>query len=375
MDWTWIIPILVFSAYAIRIFTYLYGWIKTSSPDSPKGISSFEKASIVIPVRNEARQIGNLIKDLCKLDYPKDLYEVIIIDDHSTDQTTRIVDSCRDMLTNLKVIELGSGEIGKKTAIQKGVSEARFPIIISTDGDCRVPAEWLGIIMAALGEPGIRMVAGPVILEPDGGWFRAIQALEFLSLIGVSAGAAGLGKPIMCNAANLAYYREDYNGYLAAGEPGTASGDDMFLMLWLKKKYPGCIRYITEPGALVRTLPCQTWNALKMQRFRWASKSRFYRDFHLNSTALLVFGTNACMLLVAVLAVISSRWILLFVMLLVTKSVIDGLFMDKVLNYYGKRKLLIFVLPLELIYFMYVSVVGMAGQIFPYTWKGRNIQP
>ena len=112
-----------------------------------------------------------------------------------------------------------------------------------------------------------------------------------------------------------------------------------------------------------------------MQRFRWVSKSRYYRDFHLNSSALLVFLTNACMLLVAVLCFVSARWITLFMILLVFKSSIDILFMDRVLKYYGKRKGLLLVLPLELIYFMYVSVVGIAGQIFPYTWKGRNIQP
>ena len=112
-----------------------------------------------------------------------------------------------------------------------------------------------------------------------------------------------------------------------------------------------------------------------MQRFRWVSKSRFYRDFHLNSTSLLVFLTNACMLLVAVLCFVSARWITLFVMLLVAKSMIDLLFMDRVLKYFGKRKGLLLVLPLEPIYFMYVSIVGIAGQLIPYTWKGRNIQP
>jgi hypothetical protein len=219
------------------------------------------------------------------------------------------------------------------------------------------------------------MVAGPVILDPDSGWFRAMQSLEFLSLIGVSAGAAGLSSPIMCNAANLAYLKEDFYRYLKTGEPGSASGDDMFLMLWLKKMHPGCIRYITSPGAVIRTLPCNNLYTLMMQRFRWVSKSRFYRDFHLNSTALLVFLTNACMLLVAVLCFFSARWITLFVMLLMVKCAIDMLFMDKVLKYFGKRKLLLLVLPHELIYFMYVSVVGIAGQLIPYTWKGRNIQP
>ncbi len=375
MDWTWIIGMLVFSAYAIRIISYIYGWSKTVRSEVPPVASSGGYVSIVIPVRNEAAQIEYLLEDLRKQSYPDDQYEIIIVNDHSSDHTAEIVKSHTARSASIRLVELEAGEDGKKSAIKKGVSEARFDVIISTDGDCRAPSEWLGHIMAPFAEPGIRMVAGPVILDPDSGWFGAMQTIEFLSLIGVSAAAAGLGSPIMCNAANLAYLKEDYSLYLEAGEPGIASGDDMFLMLWLKKMQPGCIRYITSPGALIRTLPGKNLYAFMMQRFRWVSKSRFYRDFHLISTALLVFLTNACILLVAVLCFISVQWIPLFVVLLVVKGTIDLWFMDKVLKYYGKRKLLFLVLPLELIYFMYVSIVGIAGQLFPYTWKGRNIQP
>jgi glycosyltransferase involved in cell wall biosynthesis len=374
MDWAWIIPIPLFSAYAIRILTYLYGWIKTARSDLNTG-TSYGKASIVIPVRNEEMQIGYLLDDLQQQYYPGDQYEIIIVNDHSTDHTSGVVNSYTARFDNIRLIELEAGECGKRTAIKKGVSQARHDVIISTDGDCRAPSEWLGLMMAAFGEPGIRMVAGPVMLYPDNGWFRAMQSLEFFSLIGVSAGAAGLGSPIMCNAANMAYLKEDFNQYLEKGEPLTASGDDMFLMLWLKKMHPGSIRYLISPGTVIRSLPCNNLYSFMMQRFRWASKSRFYRDLHLSSTAMLVFLTNACMLLLAVLCFVSARGIIPFVILFVFKSSIDLLFMDRVLKYYDKRRGLLLVLPLELIYFMYVSVVGITGQIFPYTWKGRNIQP
>jgi hypothetical protein len=229
--------------------------------------------------------------------------------------------------------------------------------------------------MAAFMEPGIRMVAGPVIFEPARGLFQALQSLEFLSLIGISAGAAGLNSPIMCNAANMAYLKKDFYRYMKTGNPGSASGDDIFFMAWLKKKYPGSIRYLTAPGALIRTRPASSLYAFLMQRFRWVSKSRFYRDFHICSTALLVFLTHACMLMVACLCFFSARWIMLFGLLWVVKGMIDGLFMNSVLKYYGKRKLLLLLWPLELIYFAYVSFVGIAGQVTPYTWKGRNIKP
>jgi len=375
MDWVWIIPIPVYIAYTILILSYLYGWIKTIRLDLLIDTPGDGKASIVVPVRNEERQIGSLLEDLQNQQYPAGQFEVIIVNDHSTDQTAGIVRSYTSRFANLRLIELEAGEYGKKSAIKKGVSKARHDIIVSTDGDCRVPSEWLGHIMAAFGKQGIRMVAGPVILYPNSGWFRAMQSLEFFSLIGASAGAAGLGSPIMCNAANLAYLKEDFFQYLETAEPGSASGDDIFLMLWLKKMHPGSIRYITSPGAMIRTLPSNSLHTLMMQRFRWVSKSRYFRDFHLNSAALLVFLTSACMLFGLVLCFLPGRWIMLFMMLWMVKGTIDLLFMNKVLAHFGHRKGLLLVLPLELVYFMYVSVVGIAGQIIPYTWKGRNIQP
>ncbi len=375
MDWAWIIPIPVFIAYTIRMLTYLHGWEKAARFVVGKGTQWDGKASIVIPVRNEGSVIGFLLEDLQKQDYPVDQYEIIIVNDHSTDHTAGVVNSYASNSANIRLIELEEGDYGKKSAIEKGVLQARHEVIVSTDGDCRAPSGWLGHIMAALREQGIRMVAGPVMLEPDRPFLMAIQSLEFLSLIGVSAAAAGLSSPIMCNASNLAYLKKDFLRYMKTGRPGSASGDDMFLMLWLKKMYPGSIRYITPPEAVIRTLPANSLYTFLMQRLRWASKSRFYRDFHISTTALLVFLTNASIFLVAVLCFISARWIILFGLLMLVKSLIDGIFMDKVLKYYGNRKLLLLLLPLELIYFMYVSVVGIASQIIPYTWKGRNIQP
>jgi hypothetical protein len=219
------------------------------------------------------------------------------------------------------------------------------------------------------------MVAGPVLLYPERGLFRALQSLEFLSLVGVSAGAAGLGRPIMCNGANLAFLKEDYLGFLGTGRNPSPSGDDMFLMLWLKREHPGSIRYISTSGAAIRTAPCRDLGTLLMQRFRWVSKSRYYRDILLNLTALLVFLASASILMVAVRCFFTPQLIPLFLVLLLAKSAVDALFLNPVLNHYGRRKWWLLILPLELVYFMYVSMVGIAGQFFPYTWKGRKIQP
>ncbi len=375
MDWAWIITIPLFSAYAILMLAFLAGWIRSTRRDAGTGKTSTGSASIVIPVRNEEGQIGSLLGDLINQDHPGGAFEIIVVNDHSTDNTVQVVNALVSGTADIRLAELGEGEYGKKAAIRKGVSLAKHEIVVSTDGDCRAPPGWLGKLVVPFGERDVRMVAGPVLLYPDNGLFRAMQSLEFLSLVGVSAAAGGLGSPIMCNAANLAYRKKDFSRFLEAGVTPTESGDDIFLMLWLKNRHPGSIRYIIDPGSAIHTTPSPGLSAFLMQRFRWVSKSRFYRDWLLNTTALLVYLTSISMLLLAILCFMAPRLLVLLLVLLLAKSLVDALFLNRVLKYYGKRKWLLLIMPLELVYFMYVSVVGMAGQFFPHTWKGRNIQP
>ncbi len=375
MEWAWVILIPLFTTYAIRILSYLHGWNICIRYQGDDQTEVQRKVSIIIPVRNEARHIAALLEDLSRQQYPEEHFELIVVDDHSTDQTKEIVSSQVSRSANFRLIELGAGEFGKKNAIKNGVLYAKHDVIISTDGDCRATADWLAHMMAGFGKKGIRMVAGPLMLEPDTGWFRAMQSLEHLSLIGVGAGSVGLNSPIMCNAANLAYLKEDFLRFLKAGKQRSESGDDIFFLLWLKKAQPGAIRYLTSPGAAIRTLPAENLRSLVMQRFRWASKSRLYRDFHIFTTSILVFLTNVSLILTGILCFVSFSWIMPFGLLFLVKCIIDLVFLERVLKHFGKRRLLRVFLPLELIYFMYVSFVGIASQFIPYTWKERNIQP
>ena len=151
MEWAWVILILVFLTYVIRILTYLIGWNRIIRLDYPETNPAGASASIVIPVRNEAQNIDLLLADLQGQSYPGDRFEIIVVDDHSTDQTKELVRSQAAGNPAIRLLELGEGEYGKKSAIRKGVSAARHEVIVSTDGDCRVPSGWLGRMMGALG--------------------------------------------------------------------------------------------------------------------------------------------------------------------------------------------------------------------------------
>ncbi len=384
----WIISLGLLMAYILRMLSYMLGWRRVAGEYYRKEAGTgticpgpaCPGVSVVIPVRDEETGIRLLLEDLASQDYPIEAFEVIIVDDHSTDRTRDVVRSFLDRHPNIRLLSAGPGESGKKDALDRGIKAANHPLILNTDGDCRVPARWLAGMIAPFSDSGPRMRVGTVIFEPDRGFFPSMQSLEYFSLSAVSAGSAGLKDPILCSAANLAYYRKDYLEFVEKQAKESESGDDIFLLLWLKKKYPGSVRYSVSPDSAVRTKPAGNMTSFAMQRMRWTSKSRYYRDFHMISTALLVFGLNLLMLVLLLVFLLGPMLqarqdlIMLMGILFLGKSLTDLLFLSPVLGFYGKIRLLWFFLPMEIVYFMYVSLIGVTGQFFPFSWKGRKIR-
>ena len=193
------------------------------------------KISLIIPARNEETNIGKLLAALSNQSYPKELTEIIVVDDHSTDNTATIV----QQFPFAKLIQLKEDAINsyKKKAIEKGIAEATGELIVTTDADCNVNPGWLRAINSSFSDESVKMSFGAVRIQSDQTIFSRLQALEFSSLIGSGASTAAFGFPTMCNGANLAFTKEAFlqtNGY--TGNEQIASGDDEFLMRKIEAK-------------------------------------------------------------------------------------------------------------------------------------------
>jgi biofilm PGA synthesis N-glycosyltransferase PgaC len=405
MNLIWIISMGLLLAYILRILSYRYGWRRVTG--NPADGEECPGITLVIPVRDEEGTIGPLLSDLAGQDYPEERLEIILVDDHSGDKTPEIIRSFCSVHPGFRFMALNASESGKKAALEKGIRVARHRLILNTDGDCRVPSKWVRQMVAGFSGPQVRMVAGAVIYEPDRGIFHAMQSLESFSLTAVSGGSAGLDNPVLCSAANLAYYREDYLRFTGEHEKVSESGDDVFLMLWLKRKFPGSVRFSTSPGAAIRTRPVPDLPSFFRQRMRWSSKALHYHDANAVGTAMLVLALNLLLLalLTALLALLltpplarilnsvpglvpGDTWksglipgvawkpglLRLFGVILLGKSLADLLLLVPVLRHYGKMRLLLYFLPLQMIYFMYVSLAGVLGQFLSLSWKGRKVR-
>ena len=231
--------------------------------------------SVVVAARNEAARIGDCLQSLRTQDYPSDSYEIIVVDDHSSDGTAAIVEQWEDAAVAVQLVQ--SADRGsKKAALQTGVEVARGDIILTTDADCQVPSGWIRGLVAHFG-PGVGMVIGVAqigVPADISGVRSGYEAVDFTILMTCIWGSAGWGRPMAASGQNLAYHRAAYRavgGY--AKVMHRASGDDVLLMQLIRATRQWKIAFADAPETFVRHPLTPSWRGLVSKRSRWASNA------------------------------------------------------------------------------------------------------
>lgn len=354
--------------YAIVILLFTFGWSRLGKTVQKKAEPEF--VSIIVPFRNESYILNQLSESLIAQEYPKEHFEIILVNDHSTDQSVQFAESyCRE--ENYKLLHLPEGKNGKKYALEYGISHARGKYILCTDADCRPGKDWLKSMLNALHTGNHKMLSGPVAIENTQDALTGFQALEFLSLVGSGAGAIGAGRPIMCNGANLMYEKEAFgqvNGF--EGNKHIRGGDDIFLLEKFRKTFgPNSIGFARDRRAIVYTTAVSGLGAFINQRFRWVAKSPAYRDAFMIFTALVVMLFNLGIVISLIWGFISLNAFLLFAAAYVFKCLVDLPLLWKVTGFAGQRRLLRNYVSYQLIYPFFIVFSGIMGNILSYRWK------
>jgi len=359
----------IFLAYAILVLLLLKGWNRAILPAAVSGQQPF--ISVIVPVRNEENYIGVLLGDVSNQNYPDDKFEVIIVDDHSEDKTlVKIEEVLRQQpFKNISILKIGGK--GKKFAITKGVAVARGEIIVTTDGDCRVNSSWLQGI-ANLFSKDVHCVFGAVRIEYTQNLWLRMQAIEFASLIGTGAATWALGFPTMCNGANLAYRKrifEEVGGY--AGNNHIASGDDEFLLRKISARYPKGVFFNANRESIVTTHPQYRLASFNTQRIRWAGKWRKHDHAGSALLAVIIFLFHVSVVMLPAWALLGMvSWVAVLV-LLVSKAMVEGIFLHAVAQWCGIRWSWRAFFLLQLFYSWYVVLIGLAANFLKVSWKGR----
>ena len=266
------------------------------------------KISVIVPVRNEEKNIKHLLDCISQQSYPKTLYQVIVVNDHSTDETWKIINNLRYDQMNLTCLNLADflNDITlksyKKFAIETGIHAARGDLIITTDADCQPQADWLLTIGAFYQSTNAKFIASPVKIHANHSFLSIFQTLDFIALQGITGASVFKKIHSMCNGANLAYEKKAFyevQGFRDIDD--IPSGDDMLLMHKIYKKYPDRVLFLKNRNAVVATQTETSWRGFINQRIRWASKADKYDDKRIFWVLLLVYIFNLLfgMLLIA----------------------------------------------------------------------------
>jgi len=348
--------------YIATVISFTIGFFNLSTffPSKNNPSNNNLKLSVLIPFKNEELNLPTIFQNLKNQNLNLDLFEVIFINDHSEDNSEIVLRNLINKESNFKLISSKSKKSGKKEALKEGVKNAVNNLIVTTDADCIQPETWLQTIYDFYLKHKPKMIIAPVIMKGTG-FFGKLQALEFLSLSASTAGAAGLNKAIMCNGANLAFNKSIFNEFEDAMNTNEISGDDVFLLHSVKKKYPKSIYYLKSNDARVCTNTEPTLKLFFRQRIRWASKSTHYRDFDTILVSLIIFITNLLLAISLISLIFVPEIISLIFGLFGVKITADFILLSNAAYYFRQKKLLLFIPILSIIYPFYILTVSITG--------------
>lgn len=355
-------------AISVYVFLMIFFWMGCIKATKSKENSSSEKLSfsIVVPFRNEAENLSNLLKSIENVKYPIENFEVILVDDESEDGFR--VPSCGfqiQMIANQR-----QSNSPKKNAIQTAIKQSKFDWIITTDADCLVPENWLLDLNNYIQNTKKEMVCGPVFFKNNSGFLFDIQQIEMISLQAVTIGSFDFDLGFMCNGANFAYSKEFFqqlNGF--EGNEKIASGDDVFLLQKAVKNFPDEVGFLLKKDFQVLTNSAESWSELFQQRIRWAGKSKAYSSGFGKFVALTVFSANLAFLISLLLFFFGFFELII---LLLLKVIADLLLANQTARFYQIKIKNIFVTAL--VYPFFSSAVAFYSLFGKYEWKGRSFK-
>lgn len=370
-----ILASIITAYYAVLIGRFAMGWKKLSYTGDPEG-SRVTKVSLAVPFRNESGNLPSLLSCIAGLSYPPGLLEVILVDDHSTDDGKQVAEKWlkrNSFPFSIRLTDPGQDQ-GKKAALTTGINNATGDLVVTTDADCRFGPGWLQSLVSSYEISSPKMLWGPVAYEAGRGPASRFFLLEFMGLVASGAGAAGNGNPFLCNGANLAFEKkafEEVGGY--HGNESFASGDDVFLLHKFKRSFgASSLVFVKHEDAVVSTQAPAGLLSFLGQRLRWASKSRGYKDRQAVRVAVAVYLVNLALFLLA-LGIAFNPWMAIpFSALYIIKVVSDTRLLFRSARFFGKRINRIEILLFGLAYIPYVTLTGLLSVLFSYRWKGRS---
>ena len=359
--------------YMLIIFVITIGWFRIKYFGGQKK-TSLPHISIVIAVRNESKAIEKLLYSLARQNYSSAYFEIILIDDHSEDNTIELTERFIISNTDVDINLIHSEGYGKKAAVSEGIRLAKHELIVTTDGDCSVSENWLKRLTEYHEIKKPKLIVGAVVYNHKKGFLQHFFNLEFMSLVASGAGSLGMGLPLMANGANLTFTKQTYKDVLSIQDGTTlASGDDVFLLHAISDKFGSkSVHFIKDTLTIVETNPPENIKDFFSQRSRWASKAIAYRSWWAILVSITVFMFNLFLVLSLVVSFFKPWMLVIYGLFVLLKILIDFPLLHYFAEFTNRKKTSPYLFLFGLIYPIYIVVVAFSSLLFRFSWKGRN---
>lgn len=363
-----VFSILVSIIYAGMITSILLASSEPAKIKSKAAMGS-KRFSIVVAARNEASNIVACVESLLNQQYPANHFEVIVVDDHSTDDTFKIISA----IAGIKALSLTEG-VGKKAALALGINNAMYECIATTDADCVVGERWLASLNESFNQSGAALLTGPVKISPCDRMPGAFEAMDVAITMVVTAFGIRRKRYYLANGANMAFNKKSYES-LGGYQSHThyASGDDVFFYAEAARQgYK--ISFAGDEEAIVTTKPQPGWKQLLQQRKRWATKTRAYAGLNIWLIQSMVVLVNATLLIMLMLGFFMHAAWLGAAVISVSKIFIDFVALWKATGRQHNREAMKFFLPAQIIYLFIILFSAWHAFVGGgYEWKGREV--
>ncbi len=361
--------IIILFIYALIIMAFAFAW-KGKQNNANNSVVDNVLVSIIIAVRNEENNIENCIASVLKQTYRN--IEIIVIDDHSQDNTYSKITSLSKNNDKIRVYQLPDNLQGKKSALSYGVSNAKGDILFFTDADCVINENHISCMLGFMYENNTDMLCGAVEFTDEKSILSKIFQLEFLSLTGSGAAGIFLKTPFMCNAANYLIKKDIFIKAENQMNDKFSSGDDVFLLHYISGAHK--VDFIKNTCCIVKTKAPRNLNEFFNQRIRWSSKAKAYKKPSAIITGATVFFMSLSMIFVYAALIFGNNYSISLFLIILCKILIDISFLFPVLKFHKKTDLLWYIPVLQVFYPFYIVITPVISFFYKPLWKNRHIK-
>lgn len=261
------VAIIYFAAYPMVTSVM---WITTSmffrnrweKGLAPPVLASQPKVSVLIPAHNEERVIGNALKAATAIDYPD--YEVVVVDDGSTDGTRSVVESYVRRGQARLIVKLQNE--GKAMALNDALPCLNGEIVLIMDADAEPVPDILRHMLPHFEHARVAAVTGNPRVKNVDSFLARLQLIEFSSIVSLLRRSQRIWGRIMTVSGVVAAFRK--SALLDVGGFSPEMPTEDIELTWKLQRRFWDIRY--EPNALVWMTVPSTLSGLMHQRRRWS---------------------------------------------------------------------------------------------------------